>query len=123
MKKNKIKFSQRKISEVFLEFSLPLLDSLGEGVTPQQIEKALRITFSVWNAIVLDAVKGGTKYISMLKETLEGYPMESSLIEQFISRKKELYSSDLRMIGDYSVKGNKGEWRLRVEARDPYTIP
>jgi hypothetical protein len=121
--KKKFEYPKRKISEVFLEYSSPLLDTIGEGVTPQQIEKALRITFSVWNAIVLDTVKGDTKYISMLKETVKGYPMESSLIEQFILRKKELYSADLRMIGEYSVTEKIGEWRLRVEARDPYTIP
>lgn len=121
--KKKFKYPKRKISEVFLEFSSPLLDTIGEGATPQQIEKALRITFSVWNAIILDTVKGDTKYISMLKETVKGYPMESSLIEQFVLRKKELYSTDLRMIGEYSVTEKKGKWRLRVEARDPYTIP
>jgi hypothetical protein len=60
----------------------------------------------------------------MLRETSKGDQMTSFLVEQLISRKKDLFADDLRLIvGEYSIiTQKKGEWRLRVEARDPSTI-
>lgn len=123
MKKKKLQFPTRNISETFLDFSLPLLDAIGEGATKYQVERVLQITYTVWNAIVLDTVKGTTEHISMLRQTIKGDPMNSALIEQLISRKKDMFADDLRVIGEYSLIQKKGEWRLRADARDPSTIP
>ncbi|MCK7518455.1 MAG: hypothetical protein MZV64_12425 [Ignavibacteriales bacterium] len=57
-KKGTLTFPDRKISEAFLDFSSPLLDTLGEAATKDEIDKILRITYTVWNAVVIDAVKG-----------------------------------------------------------------
>jgi hypothetical protein len=122
MNKMHLKFPNRKISETFLEFSLPLLETMGPAATKDQVEKVLQITYSVWNSIVLDTVKGGEKNISLIRGTIEGDQMASSMIEQLISRKMELYADDLRLIGEFNVKKKKGEWRLRADARDPSTI-
>ena len=70
----------------------------------------------------MDTVKGGEKNISLLRRTIDGDQMASSMIEQLISRKIELYADDLRLIGEFNVKKKKGEWRLRADARDPSTI-
>jgi DNA-binding HxlR family transcriptional regulator len=122
VKKRHLKFPNRKISETFLEFSLPLLEAIGPAATKNQVEKVLQITYSVWNSLVLDTVRGGEKNISLLRETVEGDQMASSMIEQLISRKMELYTDDLRLIGEYKVTQKKGEWRLRADARNPSTI-
>ena len=122
VKKRHLKFPNRKISETFLEFSLPLLEAIGPAATKNQVEKVLQITYSVWNSLVLDTVRGGEKNISLLRETVEGDQMASSMIEQLISRKMELYTADLRLIGEYKVTQKKGEWRLRADARNPSTI-
>jgi len=86
------------------------------------VEKVLQITYSVWNSIVLDTVRGCEKNISVLRETINGDPMASSMIEQLISRKMEFYADDLRLIGEFSITKKKGKWRLRADARDPSTI-
>jgi len=122
MKKKKLKFPNRKISETLLDFSSPLLDALGKGATKYQVEKVFEIAYTVWNAIVLDTVKDSSEHISMLRQTIEGDPMASELIEQFISRKKAMFADDLRLIGEYRVTQKRGEWRLRAEARDSSTI-
>jgi hypothetical protein len=122
MKKKHLKFPNRKISETFLEFSSPLLDSIGQAETKDQVEKVLQITYSVWNSIVLDTSSGCEKNISMLREAIKGDQMVSAMIEQLISRKMELYADDLRIIGEFSITQKKGEWRLRADARDPSTI-
>jgi hypothetical protein len=122
MKKRHLKLPNRKISETFLEFSSPLLDSMGQAATRDQVEKVLQITYSVWNSIVLDTVRGGEKNISMLRETIKADPMASSMIEQLISRKLELYTDDLRLIGEFTITQKRGMWCLRADARDPSTI-
>jgi hypothetical protein len=123
MKKKNLNLSNRKISETFLNFSSPLIDSIGEDATKYQVEQVLKITYTVWNAIILDEVKGITNHISMLRQTVENDPMSSALIEQLIDRKKKMFADDLRVIGEYSLTQKKGEWRLRADARDPSTIP
>ena len=52
----------RKISETLLDFSMPLLDAIGHGATKQQIERVLRITYSVWNAVNFDSIKSGNLF-------------------------------------------------------------
>ena len=80
----------------------------------------MQITYTVWNSIVLDSVKGGSKYISMVRQAMKDDPESSVLIEQLILRKKTFFENDLRLIGDYSIKKKRwGDWRLRAEARDP----
>ncbi len=103
MKKKHLKFPNRKISETFLDFSSPLLEAIGGAATKDQVEKVLQITYTVWNAIVLDTAKGCEKNISMLRETTKSDQMTSLLIEQLISRKKDLFADDLRLIGEYSI--------------------
>ncbi len=120
MKKNE--FPNRKISETFLEFSSPLMDTIGEDVTKYKVEQVLKIAFTVWNAIVLDTAKGSSKYISMVRKTTMGDPISSALIEQMISRKNDMFTDDQRMIGEYCIMQKNGEWRLLAEARDPSTI-
>ena len=108
MKKKHLKFPNRKISETFLEFSSPLLDAIGQAATKDQVEKVLQITYSVWNSMVLDTARGSEKNISILRETIKGDQMASSMIEQLISRKMELYADDLRLIGEFSITQKKG---------------
>jgi hypothetical protein len=121
-KKKKTKFPPRKISETFLEFSLPLLESLGKDVNKYKVEQVLKIAFTAWNAVVIDTVKGNSQYVARIRELTRDDPMSNALIEQMISRKQDMFSGDHRMIGEYRLTLKRGEWRLRTEARDPSTI-
>jgi hypothetical protein len=85
VEKKKIEFPDRKISETFLDYSSPLLDALGEHPTKYQVEQVLKIAFTVWNAIVLDSVKGGTEYISLVRDTVKKDLMSSALIERTLT--------------------------------------
>ncbi|MGD8284795.1 MAG: hypothetical protein PVG08_11840 [Desulfobacterales bacterium] len=67
-KTKKTKFPHRKISETFLDFTSPLLDALNKDVTKYQVEQVLKIAFTAWNAVVLDTVKGNTRYVTQLRE-------------------------------------------------------
>ncbi|KJR97491.1 MAG: hypothetical protein VR65_24335 [Desulfobulbaceae bacterium BRH_c16a] len=122
MKKKRNKFPKNKISEAFLQYSMPLIDSLGESPTQNQIEKILQLTYSVWNSTVLDEVRNNSSNIDMLKKLLNNDFEGLAILEELISRKRTLFSNDLRLIGEYSLRKEDEEWRIRVEARDPFTI-
>jgi len=122
MKKKRNKFPKNKISEAFLQYSMPLIDSLGDSPTQNQIEKILQLTYSVWNSMVLDEVRNNSSNIDMLKKLLNNDFEGLAILEELISRKRTLFSNDLRLIGEYSLRKEDEEWRIRVEAKDPFTI-
>lgn len=122
MNKKRYKFPKNKISETFLQYSMPLIDSLGDSPKQNQIEKILQLTYSVWNSMVLDEVRNTSSYIDMLKELVKNDFESLAIIDELISRKRKLFSNDLRLIGEYSLREEDEEWRLRVEARDPFKI-
>ena len=109
----------RKISKTFLDFSLPLLEALGSRPSKDWIERVLVITFTIWNSVVLDAVRDNDHYVAKLRESAAVDPEFSALLEYMIARKWAVFADDNRLIGEYSVRYQHGEWRLRVEARDP----
>jgi len=44
----------RKISETILEFGDPILEELPENASKEEMEAAMRLIVSAWNAVVLD---------------------------------------------------------------------
>jgi hypothetical protein len=109
----------RKISEAFLDFASPLLDPLGAGATDDQLDQALKIAFTVWNAVVYETVNGNTRYVEMVRQ-LTAHDMEmAAFTQQLIARKRQLFGDDHRLIGEYKLTRKDGELRLRAEARDP----
>ncbi len=114
-------FPDRKISETFLDFSLPLLEALGSRPSKDRIERVLMITSTVWNSVVLDAVRDNDHYVAKLRESAAVDPEFSAILEFMIARKWAMFANDNRLIGEYSVRYNRYEWRLRVEARGPAT--
>ena len=119
MSKKRSDYPYPKISEAFLEFSSPLLKTLPKPATKQDIDKILRITYTVWNAVVFDKVFENTDYISDIRATFKHDKEGSSLIDYFITRKNELFGDDLRIIGEYKIIMDGHKWRIRADARDP----
>jgi hypothetical protein len=114
------KLSNRKISETFLDFAAPLLDPLGDQATNHEMENALQIAFTVWNAVVFDAVGRSSRWVEQLRSNLAGQdPRVQALVEQLIARKGSLFGDDHRLIGEYQLYRHHGQPRLRAEARRP----
>ena len=112
-------FPDTKISETFLRFAAPLTESLGPEITKDQFEKALKIAFTVWNAVVYDAVAGNDQFITSVRGLTSGDPMTAALIEGLIRRKEVEFGDDGRLIGEFTLRQQNGEWNLRAEARSP----
>ena len=47
--------------------------------------------------------------------------MTAALIEGLIRRKEVEFGDDGRLIGEYTLRQQNGEWNLRAEARSPST--
>jgi len=114
------KLPHRKISETFLDFAAPLLDPLGAEAPEQEMENALKIAFTVWNALVFDAVDRSSRWVDRLRSYLAGQdPRVQALVEQLVARKRSLFRDDHRLIGEYQFYRHHGQLRLRAEARRP----
>ncbi|MGC8492773.1 MAG: hypothetical protein ACP5SH_13650, partial [Syntrophobacteraceae bacterium] len=111
-----------KISEAFLDFAQPLLDCAPKRITKEQIEKCMMFAFTVWNSVVYDSVNGNSKYVTKIRRLLAKDVQAALLLEGMISRKKELFGDDFRLIGEYKITKKFGGWNFRVEARDPWNI-
>jgi hypothetical protein len=114
MKPN-LSFPDTKISEAFFDFAQPLFETEGGPPTQEEMEKALQLASTVWNAVVFDTVQGNMKFVTMARALVADHPPLPAMIEHLILRKQTVF-------GQYSLLGQDGDWRLRVEARAPTAI-
>ena len=115
--KPKTRIPDRKISETFLHFAEPLLGFLGPQATERQMEEPLQLAFTVWNAVVYADAAGNSQLLNCLRQLTGNDP----LIAGMITRKRNLFGDDHRLIGQYKLSRKEGELRLWAEARDPLT--
>jgi hypothetical protein len=108
--------TDRKISEVFLEFSEPLWVREDHKATRVEIERALKIAWLAWNSAVTDALRGEKEALGRLRENLVDAPEVLTVCELMLRRKMRLYAHDLRLVINYQIVGDDGEWRLQVKA-------
>lgn len=118
-KTDRTSYPNRKISETFFAFAAPLLEAAGVKATRRDVEEALRIAFIVWNSVVYDAVNGNSQCVTRIRQLTANDPESSALTELMITRKKTMFSDDLRVIGEYKLTKMPGEWHLWAEAREP----
>jgi hypothetical protein len=114
----------KKASETFLDYIDPFLAHImsdGTVQTSQQIEKALRIPWCVWNAIEFDRKDRKNKnFVSHIDQLLTQMPIQGKkMIKSLIERKEKYFSQYEYALGQYSVyvdEKNK-EFKLRVESK------
>ncbi len=111
-------FPTRKISETILDFGKAVFQSLPEDASKSMMEASANIVVCVWNAVVLDEWGKTDKNVKTLLFTLRQEPKEMQLIvTRLIERKKNVFSSDLRAVGQFEVIDRGGELVFRAEAR------
>lgn len=121
MAKTKLRFPDRKISDTFLQFAEPLLESMGPNLSEAQMEQPLKIAWTVWNAVVYSEVAQNNRMLELLRTSLDQAPEVKVIVEALIERKRTLFGDDDRLIGEYELFHKDGEVRLRAEARAPRT--
>lgn len=115
-------FPDRKISETFLDFASPVLGDGSEEPRDSQLGDALRVAFSIWNAVVYADVLDDQHFLDEIRAATGGQLETAAIIELLIARKRELFADDPRLIGQWDVFLRDGALRLRADARDPYSV-
>jgi len=116
------RFPDRKISETFLSFAEPLLQDLPAKGLVRHVDKALRVAYTAWNAVVFADVLGEDRYLADARQRLGIDPVALALVETLILRKRALFGDDARLIGTYEVRKTADGFNVRADARDPYTV-
>ncbi len=111
--------SDRKISETFLELTWPLIELQGSEAAKEDIEQILKLAFTVWNAVVFDSANGNDQFVTSIRQLTASDPLSACLMEALLTRKRIEFADDDRLVGEYILFQKNGEWRLRVEARNP----
>jgi len=108
-----------KISDAFMEFAKPMLDRLGPNWTSAARDDRLKIAFTIWNAVVYADNVGDGSILDKLKRASSDTKFVQ-LINQLIERKRTLFGTDDRLVGDYKFIKKGRKIFFRVEAHDPY---
>jgi hypothetical protein len=117
------RFPDRKISETFLSFAEPLLQELPAEGPVRHVENALKVAYTVWNAVVFADALGEDRQLADARLRMGIDPAALALVETLISRKRALFGDDARFIGTYKVRKTADGFNVRADARDPYTVP
>ncbi|HXV59942.1 MAG TPA: hypothetical protein VEK15_04555 [Vicinamibacteria bacterium] len=111
----------RKVSETFLDFAAPLLQAMPADALEEGFERALKVAYVVWNAVVYADVAGDARFLRDVRRGVEAKPELARLVESLIHRKRSLFGGDWRCIGRWEVRKTADGFDMRADARDPRT--
>ena len=85
--------------------------------------EALKVCFTVWNAVVLADVLNNHRFLDDIRALTAANPGTAFLMEQLIARKRSLFANDERLIGNWVVTRTADGVNLHAEACDLYSTP
>jgi hypothetical protein len=106
-----------------LEFAAPLLKNIPGEALEHHFREALRISFTAWNAVIFADVLDDQRHLDEIRRLTADKPEPSLLVEHLITRKRTLFASDERLIGNWEITRTEEGVNLRAEARDPHSVP
>jgi len=113
-----VKYPDSKISHTILEFGKGLINELPEPHSRQDLENAMKLIVTVWNACVMDQINGNSNYVTTVEDLLKEMPPEAKLhIKRLVKRKYKRFADDLRGVGHHAIVERKGEFSFRCHAR------
>lgn len=115
-------FPNRKISETFQQFAVPLLHTLRSDAPERQIREALAVAYTAWNAVIFADVLNDNRYIDEARRLTTNTGGPAMLIEQMIARKRGQFADDTRLIGNWKVTVTEDGIKLHADARDPHSL-
>ena len=75
-----------KISEAFLDFASPLIEAAGPEAGRPEIEPILKIAFAVWNAVVIETVRGDSRFVDEIRQAMAAAPGASAISGRLVPR-------------------------------------
>ena len=84
------------------------------------LETIFFVATSIWDALVMDKIEGGNKYVTeLLLRVATGPDGLDRQVDMLIERKKKLFSDHTYTISDQSVRWENNQWILNATARKP----
>jgi hypothetical protein len=79
-----------------LHFADPILHDLPAEAPEQRIQEALRVAFTVWNAVVFADMLNDHRHLDEIRRLTAANPETVLLMEQLVGRKRALFADDGR---------------------------
>jgi len=91
-----------------------------ENTTARQIRDGFLIAVTVWNAHVMDKVRGNREFMARIEGQIGDLMNTLPVVRDLIARKQEQFADDLRLIGNHTVTWKDGSLHVWAEARSPF---
>ncbi len=114
------------ISATLLAFARPLLRVVGEPEGEEELDAALRVAVTVWNAVVLEQSGQAGRYLAQARRLVEesALPAAVGLFQSLVEHKHQAFEDDLRLILDYRVvRDERGRLGVEVSAGQASELP
>ncbi|MDQ3366830.1 MAG: DUF2384 domain-containing protein [Myxococcota bacterium] len=111
----------RKLTETLLDFARPMIDALS-GADARSMRPLLEFSIGIWNAIVDEETGGSAGFLAELRAELVGGRAPSAIVgwhDKLVARKRELFSGDLRSVGSWDLRQDRGGVHVEMETRLP----
>jgi hypothetical protein len=103
-------FYGKKVSQVFLEFSMPLINEFGNNVSAvDELEEALKIPWAAWNSVIMG------KKLKLPKE-LKNNKEFGTMVKFFEKRKNTEFSQYKYLLGEFEVVPMSDGFNLKIQA-------
>lgn len=110
--------SGRKLSETVIDFARPVLDAEGATIDEHHMRAVLGFAIAVWNAVVAAVQASRTLDAATI---LAGFSAGRwhAWVEPLLTRKREKFGDDLRIVGDWQVRRHRDRLDIQMETRVP----
>lgn len=109
----------RKLTETLLDFARPMLDAL-PGADARSVRTLLEFSIRVWNAIVDEETGGAAGFLAEIRAELLAGRTPSEIVtwhDKLVARKRELFRGDLRFVGNWNLRQDRGGVHVEMETR------
>ena len=115
----------RKLTETLLDFARPMLDTLPERADGRTMRTLLDFSIRIWNAVVDEETGGSEAHLSEIRAELVAGRTPSEIIDwhdKLVARKRERFGGDLRFVGNWDLRQDRGGVQVEMETRVPPSL-
>lgn len=109
----------RKLTETLLDFARPMIDALA-GSDARSMRTLLEFSIRIWNAIVDEETGGAAGFLAEIRAELLAGRTPSEIVtwhDKLVARKRELFRGDLRFVGNWNLRQDRGGVHVEMETR------
>lgn len=114
----------RELTETLLDFARPMLDTV-PGADGRKLRALLEFAIRIRNASVAEESGGSAGFLAEIRAEIVAGRAPSEIIgwhDRLVARKRELFSGDLRFVGDWDLRQDRGGVHVEMETRVPAAV-